>query len=75
MGQYEDARSCFRSAGLLAETLLMEPKVVEDDRSVLEGYVNSFADQIITLDELIRVEMRKSRASIVQGSVSSSARH
>ena len=41
----------------------MESKVAEDDRSVLEGYVNSFADQIITLDELIQVEMRKSRTS------------
>eukprot|EP00571_Detonula_confervacea_P003063 CAMPEP_0172317596 /NCGR_PEP_ID=MMETSP1058-20130122/32132_1 /TAXON_ID=83371 /ORGANISM="Detonula confervacea, Strain CCMP 353" /LENGTH=986 /DNA_ID=CAMNT_0013032201 /DNA_START=421 /DNA_END=3381 /DNA_ORIENTATION=- len=65
LGHYEEARSCFRSAGLLAETLMMESKVGEDDRSVLEGYVNSFADQIITLDGLIRVEMRKSRASVV----------
>mmetsp|Transcript_2382 Transcript_2382/g.5880 ORF Transcript_2382/g.5880 Transcript_2382/m.5880 type:complete len:821 (+) Transcript_2382:14-2476(+) len=63
LGHYEAARTCFRTAGLLAETLLMESKVVEDDRSVLEGYVNSFADQIITLDELIQVEMRKSRTS------------
>jgi hypothetical protein len=62
LGHYDEARSCFRSAGLLAETLLMESKVGEEDRAVLEGYVNSFADQIITLDGLIRVEMRKSRA-------------
>lgn len=66
LGHYDEARSCFRSAGLLAETLLMESKVGEEDRAVLEGYVNSFADQIITLDGLIRVEMRKSRALVEQ---------
>lgn len=66
LGHYDEARSCFRSAGLLAETLLMESKVGEEDRVVLEGYVNSFADQIITLDGLIRVEMRKSRALVEQ---------
>mmetsp|Transcript_31762 Transcript_31762/g.64168 ORF Transcript_31762/g.64168 Transcript_31762/m.64168 type:complete len:1009 (+) Transcript_31762:429-3455(+) len=54
LGHYEAARSCYRSAGLLAETLLMESKVGEDDRSVLEGYVHSFADQIMELDDLIR---------------------
>ena len=76
MGNYEEARSCYRSAGLLAETLLMESKVGEEDRSVLEGYVHSFADQIMELDGLIRVELRKSRTSSIvqQGSVSSGAR-
>ncbi len=64
LGHYDEARSCFRSAGLLAETLLMESKVVDEDRIVLEGYVNSFTDQIITLDGLIRVEMRKSRGVV-----------
>jgi serine/threonine protein kinase len=64
LGHYDEARSCFRSAGLLAETLLMESKVGEEDRIVLEGYVNSFADQIITLDGLIRVEMMKSRGAV-----------
>ena len=54
LGHYEAARSCYRSAGLLAETLLMESKVGEEDRSVLEGYVHSFADQIMELDDLIR---------------------
>jgi hypothetical protein len=44
----------------------MESKVGGEDRVVLEGYVNSFADQIITLDGLIRVEMRKSRALVEQ---------
>jgi hypothetical protein len=38
LGHYDAARSCYRSAGLLAETLLMESKVGEDDRAVLEGY-------------------------------------
>ncbi|KAL7555162.1 hypothetical protein ACHAWF_018820 [Thalassiosira exigua] len=77
LGHYEAARSCYRSAGLLAETLLMESKVGEDDRAVLEGYVNSFADQILELDGLIRVEIRKSQASVVHGpsgSVSSGSR-
>lgn len=54
LGHYEAARSRYRSAGLLAETLLMESKVGEEDRSVLEGYVHSFADQIMELDDLIR---------------------
>lgn len=77
LGHYEAARSCYRSAGLLAETLLMESKVGEEDRAILDGYVNSFADQIMELDGLIRVEMRKSRSSIVHGhggSVSSGSR-
>ncbi|KAL7539687.1 hypothetical protein ACHAXR_009495 [Thalassiosira sp. AJA248-18] len=78
LGEYESARSCYRSAGLLAETLLMESKVGDEDRSVLEGYVHSFADQIMELDGLIRVEMRKSRTSSVaheqRGSLSSGTR-
>jgi hypothetical protein len=60
-GEYEAARECFKSAGLLAETLLMNSTVAEDDKVLLDGYVNSFADQILTLDELRRVELRKSR--------------
>ncbi|KAL9188559.1 hypothetical protein ACHAXT_006937 [Thalassiosira profunda] len=59
MGHYEAARTCYRSAGLLAETLLMESKVMDEDRNVLEGYVHSFADQIMELDGLIRIEMKK----------------
>jgi len=66
LGHYDVARSCYRSAGLLAETLLMESKAGEDDRAVLEGYIHSFADQILELDGLIRLEIRKSRTSIVQ---------
>ena len=60
-GDYEAARECFKSAGLLAETLLMNSTVAEEDKVLLDGYVNSFADQILTLDELRRVELRKSR--------------
>jgi len=67
LGRYDVARSCYRSAGLLAETLLMESRVAEDDRAVLEGYIHSFADQILELDHLIRIETRKSRSSIVHG--------
>ena len=77
VGNYGAARSCFRSAGLLAETLLMNSKVRDEDQAVLEGYVHSFAEQIITLDGLIRVEMKKSRASMhnnQDGSVSPSVR-
>jgi len=61
LGSYDVARSCYRSAGLLAETLLMESKLVEDDRAVLEAYTHSFANQIHELDGLIRAEVRKSR--------------
>mmetsp|Transcript_29420 Transcript_29420/g.61376 ORF Transcript_29420/g.61376 Transcript_29420/m.61376 type:complete len:1034 (+) Transcript_29420:588-3689(+) len=67
LGHYDVARSCYRSAGLLAETLLMESKVGDDDRVVLEGYIHSFADQILELDGLILLETRKSRASVVPG--------
>lgn len=67
VGDYDVARSCYRSAGLLAETLLMESKVGDDDRIVLEGYIHSFADQILELDGLIRLETRKTRASSLPG--------
>ncbi|KAL7519043.1 hypothetical protein ACHAWX_003841 [Stephanocyclus meneghinianus] len=61
LGHYDAARSCYRSAGLLAETLLMDPKVGDEDRTVLEGYVHSFADQIMELDGLIQMQRRSSR--------------
>lgn len=61
LGQYEAARSCYRSAGLLAETLLMEQKVEGDDRKFLEGYVNGFAAQITALDELLLQQSQQSR--------------
>jgi hypothetical protein len=62
LGHYDRARSCYRSAGLLAETLLMDPKVSDEDRVILEGYVQSFADQIMELDGLIHIQQRSSRA-------------
>ncbi|KAL7468008.1 hypothetical protein ACHAXS_008230 [Conticribra weissflogii] len=78
LGHYDAARSCFRSAGLLLETLLMEPKVGDDDRAILQGYVESFADQINELDGLVRTQMKASRAlgshNQMTGSVSSGFR-
>ena len=53
LGQYEAARSCYRSAGLLAETLLMEANISSEDRKVLEGYVDGFAARITELDQLM----------------------
>lgn len=50
LGQSEAARSCYRSAGLLAETLLMEPKIGNEDKHLLEGYVDDFAARITELD-------------------------
>jgi hypothetical protein len=69
LGHYDAARSCYRSAGLLAETLLMESKVGEEDRSVLEGYVHCFADQIMELDQLIRVSRRSSSQSTAASTI------
>ena len=66
LGHYDEARECYRSAGLLAETLLMDPKVRDEDRAILEGYVHSFMDQIMDIDGLIRTS--RSRASIVNES-------
>jgi hypothetical protein len=66
LGHYEEARSCYRSAGLLAETLLMDPKVGSEDRAILERYVHSFVDQIYEVDNLIRAQ--NSRASSVHDS-------
>eukprot|EP00540_Astrosyne_radiata_P000215 CAMPEP_0116869670 /NCGR_PEP_ID=MMETSP0418-20121206/27886_1 /TAXON_ID=1158023 /ORGANISM="Astrosyne radiata, Strain 13vi08-1A" /LENGTH=894 /DNA_ID=CAMNT_0004505787 /DNA_START=59 /DNA_END=2743 /DNA_ORIENTATION=+ len=59
LGQHDAARSCYRTAGLLAETLLMEPKIGKEDRLVLEGYVDGFAARIVELDE----NMLQSRGS------------
>lgn len=58
LGQYDAARSCYRSAGLLAETLLMEPSVGIDDRKVLEGYVDGFASRIKEVDEILLQQSR-----------------
>eukprot|EP00522_Entomoneis_paludosa_P004407 CAMPEP_0172472886 /NCGR_PEP_ID=MMETSP1065-20121228/68572_1 /TAXON_ID=265537 /ORGANISM="Amphiprora paludosa, Strain CCMP125" /LENGTH=939 /DNA_ID=CAMNT_0013231053 /DNA_START=1728 /DNA_END=4547 /DNA_ORIENTATION=+ len=53
LGQLEASRSSYRSAGLLAETLLMESNLVGNDRKILEDYVDGFAARITELDELI----------------------
>jgi hypothetical protein len=58
LGQYEAARSCYRSAGLLAETLLMEANISSGDRQVLEGYVDGFAARITELDQLMLQQSR-----------------
>lgn len=50
LGQFESSRACYRSAGLLAETLLMEPNVCNEDRKVLEEYVDGFAQRITEID-------------------------
>jgi hypothetical protein len=73
LGQYEPARSCYRSAGLLAETLLMESNLSIDDRNVLEGYVDGFAARITELDEVMLQQSQQSRvtASSVTSSVAS----
>ena len=52
LGQFEAARSCYRTAGLLAETLLMEPNVGVEDRNILEGYVDCFSARITELDSV-----------------------
>jgi hypothetical protein len=67
LGQNEAARACYRSAGLLAETLLMEQKLVDDDKKILEGYVQGFAERINELDYIM---LHQSRQSMVgSGSV------
>lgn len=63
LGQYDASRSCYRSAGLLAETLLMEPSIGAEDRKVLEGYVDGFAARIMELDGLMQQQSRVSSAT------------
>ncbi len=50
LGQHEASRACYRSAGLLIETLLMEARLVDDDKKCLEAYVQGFAERINELD-------------------------
>lgn len=71
LGQYEAARSCYRSAGLLAETLLMEANISTEDRQVLEGYVDGFAARITELDQLM---LQQSSRMIVSSNASSTNR-
>ena len=72
LGHYEAARACYRSAGLLAETLLMEPHVEGEDRQTLEAYVDGFAAQITELDALLISQQSQSRG-IAMGSGSNMA--
>jgi hypothetical protein len=67
LGHYEAARACYRSAGLLAETLLMEPHVEGEDRRTLEGYVDGFAAQITELDELLISQQQQQQQSQSRG--------
>jgi len=73
LGHYEASRSCYRSAGLLAETLLMEPGIEGDDRKTLEGYVDGFAVQITELDELMLQQSQQSRMFVGGGSSTASS--
>jgi hypothetical protein len=68
LGQYDASRSCYRSAGLLAETLLMEPLIGAEDRKVLEGYVDGFAARITELDGLMQQQSRTSSTTSAAGS-------
>lgn len=68
LGQFDAARSCYRSAGLLAETLLMEVNISADDRKVLEGYVDGFAARITELDQLMLQQSRMVASSTASSS-------
>jgi hypothetical protein len=74
LGQYEAARSCYRSAGLLAETLLMEVNMGADDRKILEGYVDGFAAKITELDQLMLQQSRMAISSNTTPSQSQQSR-
>lgn len=66
LGQYDAARSCYRSAGLLAETLLMEEKLGEEDRKVVEEYVHGFLERITEVDAIM---LQQSKHGISSGSM------
>ena len=74
LGQYEAARSCYRSAGLLAETLLMEVNIGTEDRKILEGYVDGFAARITELDQLMLQQSRMAISSNTTPSQSQQSR-
>ena len=74
LGQYEAARSCYRSAGLLAETLLMEVNMGADDHKILEGYVDGFAAKITELDQLMLQQSRMAISSNTTPSQSQQSR-
>jgi len=60
LGQHESARSCYKSAGLLMEALLMEPQLGANDQTLLKEYVRRFADQIRDVDKLSSSSSRRS---------------
>jgi hypothetical protein len=66
LGQYEAARTCYRSAGLLAETLLMKAAIGAEDRKILEGYVDAFAARINELDHLMLQQSRMAGSNATQ---------
>jgi hypothetical protein len=68
LGQYDAARSCYRSAGLLAEALLMEATIGAEDRTVLEGYVDGFAARITELDDMMLQQSRMAGSTSVGSS-------
>jgi hypothetical protein len=70
LGQYDAARACYRTAGLLAETLLMEPNLAPRDRSTLEEYVDGFSTRITELDAIL---LQESHIHAMSGSVHSSS--
>ena len=59
LGQHEASRACYRSAGLLIETLLMEQKLVDEDKKALESYVHGFAERINELDCIMLHESKQ----------------
>ncbi len=74
LGHFEAARACYRSAGLLAETLLMELHLEGEDRQTLEAYVDGFAAQITELDELLLTTSQQQQSrGFAMGSASSMA--
>jgi len=73
LGQFEAARSSYRSAGLLAETLLMEANIASDDRKILEEFVDGFAARITELDGVMLHQSRLA-ASIAGNSSTGSKR-
>ena len=59
LGHNDAARSCYRSAGLLAETLLLNPNIGVRDKAVLEDYVQGFLDRINELDSSTMLQQNK----------------
>jgi len=70
LGQFEAARSSYRTAGLLAETLLMESTIGKEDREILEGYVDGFSARITEIDTAV---LQQSRMATTTSSTNSSS--